>query len=234
MMNKTQISIQFDQMTGIRHIGDFDELCVPRGISEAAKNTVVNELNFKMHKYRISKGMLCFIPIGFILFVIGGFTAMWIFPINFIFTFLGILCIFMYPIYVCKKRANQSKMLKYVADLVECRTHGIIRIEYNYDFNFYQNRRRVGTRRVLRSMTAKVIESKLVFYNQNNVNNYNNINGVRNPHQNPMYPQGYNEPLIPQYNINNNNQHYPQPPPQNPQQNPPPQYPQHTPRYPYN
>ena len=187
-----------------------------------------------MNEFRVNKGFLCFIPFGAILFMFGGVSSMWIFPFNFIITLVAIMCFFIYPIHICYKKKKQEKILKYTADLIECRTHGIIRIEFSYDMHYNGYNRRARGQRILRYMIAKVIESKLVYYNQNNMNN----NGIQNPYQNPMYPQGMQEPLIHNQGQENrfNNHHYPQYP-QNPpqkmnpqnyinnQKNLPPQYP---------
>lgn len=201
------IRIEFDKDTGIRHLNDFDDLCVPPQLSHAAKDTVITELNLKMHKYRPNKCKLLLIPLGVILFVLGGASAAWIFPYNFALLVLGFVIFVSIPISAICHRNRQRTMLKYVADLVECRTQGVIRIEFEYTLNIRFGYQSARTRRVPTFMVARVMQSKLLHYNAHNPNNYNNLNGVRDPYGNPGYPNGLNEPLV--QNQMNYQGHYP-------------------------
>ena len=47
-MNRTQITLQFDDKTGIQHLYDIDQLPIPPEISHATKSTITTELNMKM------------------------------------------------------------------------------------------------------------------------------------------------------------------------------------------
>ena len=208
MNNQGCVIMEFDSDTGIRHLNDMDELFIPNEILGTAKKTLLEEINMKMHIYKVNRNHLWLFALGIVFFILGGVTVIFIFPFNFIFTVLGIIFFISPPIYFYKKAAQQKKILRYASDLVECRTHGIIRIQYNYGISLIVGRRSVRNRKTLTSVSARIIPSKLALYNNRNQNNYNNMNPVMDQMNPPMYP---GEPIHPPYqqppqNYNNFNQ----------------------------
>ena len=206
-MNKTEVSLTFNYISGVEFISDIDELFLPNEISQNVKGTIYEEINCKMDKFRINRGNLIFIFLGILLMFVGGFFAIYIFPFNFILLALGIFSFTIYPIYVCKKRNQQRKMIKYMIDLVDCRSFGIIRVEpcyLNCNANYSRRRRR---KNILTNLIVRVIESKLIYYTQHRVNNH----PVPYNFQNSHYPQNLNDPLIHPHepNLNNNMNHRP-------------------------
>ena len=190
-MNHRKISMEFDQSIGIRHINDIDNLALPYNIAETAKKTLTEEINLKIDQMTVNKLYMCMIPLGMIVFMVGGFMAAFIFPYNFIIVFCGMVLFMGFPIYICTVKNRKQKMLRYTQNVVESRTHGIIRIEYQYGVSYHVNNNMVNKNKYLTRVDAIVIEARLAMYEQSNPNNYNNMNQVRGPIHNPMYPSDF-------------------------------------------
>ena len=79
--------------------------------------------------------MMCMIPLGMIIFFAGGVSSIEIFPFSLIIIFFGMFLFMSFPFYVCYKKSNQEKMIIKLINLIESRTHGIIRLETHYSLN---------------------------------------------------------------------------------------------------
>jgi hypothetical protein len=209
-MNRNQITLQFNDLYGVQHLDDINELPIPPEISQATKDTIITELNMKMDEYRISKACCITIPLGMACFFISYFINYYAYPFNIILYMVGFGLIFSYPVYLGCKRRKQRTMIKYVVDLVHCRTFGVLRLECIYGLQRYNTGR---PRRGLQQFVVRVMHAKLNQYNVNQMNNPFNRNfGQRNGFmgQNNGVLGQVQEPLIP---------HYPQQEFQNNQQN---------------
>ena len=218
MNYKTIISLPFDYDNGVNHLDDLDELAAPFEIISAAKNTLHNEINKKIDEFRVNNWMMCMIPLGMIVFIGGGVSSMFIFPFSMIIVVFGMFLFMCFPIYLCCKKAKQKSMITKLANMIDSRTRGIIRMEthfgfvYNsgYDTNYNDgfSRNRIATQHYLTRLDFRIIQQRLNLYNALNAGNPNNfmnqgmpgMPGMQGAPGTPGMPGHYNQPMNPNMN----------------------------------
>ena len=147
-------------------------------------------------------------------------------PYNYILYPCGFILILIYPVYLCAKRKKQREMIKYVVDLVHCRTFGIIRVECIYGIQGFHAGRRIGRnrRRGLQQLIVRIMHGQLHQYNMRQVNrpfngnvgnNYDFQNGLNEPFMNNHY-NGRRDGNQGHYDIGNNQMYNRNNPPQYP------------------
>jgi NADH:ubiquinone oxidoreductase subunit 3 (subunit A) len=228
------VALKFSFTSGIEYPDDIDGIYgVSQEIKDAAKDCIKNDINKNKKKYTMNPFIFCLFPLGMVLFMVGGVTAAFFFPYNFILVALGFLTFLSTMILVVYKSMQVNKFYGYAEKVFAKKTNRELRLIPIYQNTLYNRKRGLGVRRNCTHFLVKTKTSTMTaaaFLAGKSSPIIAQLQNLHNPNYNPVNP-----PLPMNPPINNQNPRTPFGPqfPQNghmqnqfaQQRNPPNQFP---------
>ena len=169
-LKKDYIRLDFNYKKGCENLEDLDTLTdISKNLRVEARRVVKEEINDKVYKVRVYPCCYCWLFFFFLLFIIGLVGTYFMFPYNFLFTGLGMVCLMCFIVFVCLKSCRHSTFFQKASAEMLIQTGGEIILEPIIEMYLVYTKGRVRKRSrcvgiLLRhkdsTMTVTVLNSK--------------------------------------------------------------------------